>query len=141
MNNKLIIAGAALAGVIGLAAVVRQSSQPTGLPAAGVQAIAPTTQFQAEPVADKPSMAPPPARTAVRSTTPQRVVTQSTPRTITTKRSKKTSAAIIGGSAGAGAAIGALAGGGKGAAIGAIAGGVGGLIYDRSTHKKTRVIE
>jgi hypothetical protein len=51
------------------------------------------------------------------------------------------SAAIVGGSAGAGALIGALAGGGKGAAIGALAGGGGGLVYDRLTHKKTLVVE
>jgi hypothetical protein len=44
------------------------------------------------------------------------------------------SAAIVAGSAGAGAAIGALAGGGRGAAIGALAGGGGGLVYDRLTH-------
>lgn len=44
------------------------------------------------------------------------------------------SVAIVAGSAGAGAAIGALAGGGRGAGIGALAGGAGGLIYDRLTH-------
>jgi len=42
----------------------------------------------------------------------------------------------VAGSAGAGAAIGALAGGGKGAAIGAASGGVAGFIYDRMTHNK-----
>jgi hypothetical protein len=51
-------------------------------------------------------------------------------------RSKKKSAAIIVGSAGTGAAIGALAGGGKGAAIGAIAGGAAGTVYDQNTRKK-----
>ncbi|GAC1644049.1 MAG: hypothetical protein NVS9B15_00880 [Acidobacteriaceae bacterium] len=52
-------------------------------------------------------------------------------------RSKKKSAAIIGGSALGGAAIGGLAGGGKGAAIGAAAGAGGGYIYDRKTnHRK-----
>ena len=51
-------------------------------------------------------------------------------------RSTGKSIAIVAGSAGAGAAIGALAHGGKGAAIGAIAGGLGGFIYDRMTHNK-----
>jgi hypothetical protein len=52
------------------------------------------------------------------------------------KRPFSHSAAIVGGSAGAGAAIGALAGGGKGAGIGALAGGAAGLIYDRLTANK-----
>ena len=52
------------------------------------------------------------------------------------RRSTGKSVAIVAGSAGAGAAIGALAGGGKGAAIGAAAGGVGGLVYDRLTANK-----
>jgi hypothetical protein len=47
----------------------------------------------------------------------------------------------VGGSAGVGAAIGALAGGGKGAGIGALAGGGGGFIYDRLTHKKHVEVE
>jgi len=42
---------------------------------------------------------------------------------------------IIGGTAGAGAAVGGLTGGKKGAGIGAAAGGVGGLIYDLATRK------
>ncbi len=51
-------------------------------------------------------------------------------------RSTEKSVLIVAGSSGAGAAIGALAGGGKGAGIGAIAGGVAGLIYDRATANK-----
>jgi hypothetical protein len=52
------------------------------------------------------------------------------------KRSWEKEALIIGGSAGAGTAIGALAGGKKGAGVGAAAGGVGGLIYDLVTRNK-----
>jgi hypothetical protein len=52
------------------------------------------------------------------------------------QRSWEKQALIIGGTAGAGAAIGAIAGGGKGAGIGAAAGGVGGLIYDLVTKNK-----
>ncbi len=50
-------------------------------------------------------------------------------------RSTRKSVAIVAGSAGVGAAVGALAGGGKGAGIGALAGGGAGLLYDRLTHK------
>ena len=52
------------------------------------------------------------------------------------KRSWEKDALIIGGSAGAGTAIGAVAGGKKGAAVGATAGGIGGLIYDLTTRHK-----
>jgi hypothetical protein len=51
-------------------------------------------------------------------------------------RSTGKSVAIVAGSAGAGAAIGALAGGGKAAAIGAASGGAAGFIYDRMTAKR-----
>jgi hypothetical protein len=51
-------------------------------------------------------------------------------------RTTDESALIVAGSAGTGAAIGAIAGGGKGAAIGAISGGAAGFIYDRLTANK-----
>lgn len=50
------------------------------------------------------------------------------------------SVAIVGGSALAGAGVGALVGGPPGAIVGALTGGVGGLIYDRRTHKKVIVV-
>lgn len=56
----------------------------------------------------------------------------------TNKRSWEKEALIIGGAAGAGTAIGAMAGGKKGAGIGAVAGGVGGLIYDLMTRDKEK---
>jgi hypothetical protein len=54
------------------------------------------------------------------------------------RRSPGRSAAIIGGSAAAGAVVGGIAGGGRGAAIGAAVGGIGGLIFDRATKKDRR---
>jgi hypothetical protein len=52
------------------------------------------------------------------------------------KRSWEKEALIIGGSAGAGTVIGAVAGGKKGAGVGAAAGGIGGLIFDLLTRDK-----
>ena len=52
------------------------------------------------------------------------------------ERSPGKSAAIIGGSAAAGAVVGGLSGGMKGAIIGGAVGGVGGLIYDRATKNR-----
>jgi hypothetical protein len=61
---------------------------------------------------------------------------QQPPQPSTNKRSWEKEVLIIGGSAGAGTAIGAIAGGKKGAAVGAAAGGIGGLIYDLMTRNK-----
>ena len=58
------------------------------------------------------------------------------PHSHSNKRSWEKEALIIGGSAGAGTVIGAVAGGKKGAGIGAAAGGVGGLVYDLLTRDK-----
>jgi hypothetical protein len=68
--------------------------------------------------------------------TQPRVVERRVVTPVKKKRSWQKEALIIGGGAGAGAAIGALAGGGKGAGIGAATGGVAGLIYDLATRNK-----
>lgn len=61
---------------------------------------------------------------------------QETAVTTKKKRSTKDEVLIVAGGAGAGAAVGGVAGGGKGAAIGAVSGGVAGLIYDIATRGK-----
>jgi uncharacterized protein YcfJ len=89
------------------------------------------------------------SRAYVRTVRPRTVVVEQRPETVRyvergstrervvqPQRSTKKSAAIVAGSAGAGAAIGAVAGGGKGAAVGAVSGGVAGFVYDRLTHKR-----
>lgn len=49
---------------------------------------------------------------------------------------KTRTAKIVGGSAGAGAVVGALVGGGKGAAAGALVGSGAGYIYERKTRRR-----
>ena len=68
----------------------------------------------------------------------ERRVSSDTARAVTPKkkRSLEKEILIVGGSAGAGAAIGAVAGGKKGAAIGALSGGIAGLVYDLATRNK-----
>jgi hypothetical protein len=64
-----------------------------------------------------------------------------TPIDITADNSKKRDAAIIGGGAGAGAIIGAIADGGKGAAIGGLIGGAAGSGAVLATRGKEVVLE
>ena len=79
-------------------------------------------------------------RERVVTQTAPRVVHRTSTRVVTTKRSGKKSALIIGGSAAGGAITGGLIGGKKGAIIGGLIGGAGGTVYDRKTRKKTHVV-
>lgn len=98
-----------------------------------------TTTNESSPAEDprgrEMSSAPDPAANDPAPATAAPVV-RSAPAPVHRGRSTGKSVAIVAGSAGAGAAIGAIAGGGKGAGIGALSGGAAGLIYDRMTHKK-----
>lgn len=82
------------------------------------------------PAAQQP--APAPRRVVYREPVYREVRTEPVVR----RRSTEDQVLIVAGSSGAGAAIGALAGGRKGAAIGAISGAVGGLIYNEATKER-----
>ena len=91
-------------------------------------------------VADSADFVAPPVAARSRAVSTRSVVRDAAPvRSEAPAKKQRTwqkEALIVGGSAGAGAAIGAVAGGKKGAAIGAVSGGVAGLIYDLATRNK-----
>ncbi|PYS50223.1 MAG: hypothetical protein DMG13_21560 [Acidobacteria bacterium] len=128
MNSKMLIAaGLVLAFVMGAMA--------PGLYTATSRAFNPTQENMGtvDTARSTPAVAPAPyvapRAVAVSNTTRRVYDTQN-------KRSLQREILIVGGSAGAGAAIGAVSGGKKGAAIGAMSGGVAGLIYDLTTRNK-----
>jgi len=125
MKPKLLIAvGLVLAFVVGTLASGLYTSTTRAFNPLPENTVAPAHSIRSAPA----------VRT--RYVAPETVTTSRTVSETHNKRSLKKSALIVGGGAGAGAAIGAVAGGGKGAAIGAMSGGVAGLIYDLATRNK-----
>jgi hypothetical protein len=129
MRPKIMIAGAVVvAFLLGAAAngiysattrafnpaeeksIASEVNRQSAIPASRTHFVQPRTVYVSNPVPEKSRVSP----------------TQK-------KRTFQKEALIVGGSAGAGAAIGAVAGGKKGAALGAVSGGVAGLIYDLAT--------
>ncbi len=84
-----------------------------------------------------PAVVPERTRVIERTPAPTYIAERRSP-VVHRKRSWEREALIVGGSAGAGAAIGGLAKGKKGAAVGALTGGVAGLVYDLATRNRTR---
>src|SRR5215470_2289519 len=143
MIHRKAAIGVGVLVLAGLAAVaVHSYSVKASVPDAATAA----ASAPAEPMSTVPAIVPsagttavatPVAATGTRVVYRDRVVYRTAaPRYYVHRRSKKHSAEIIGGSALAGAGIGALAGGGKGALIGGLIGGGAGTVYDRATHKK-----
>ena len=126
INDRLVLIGFAALSAVATAGWVRQTPAVAPLPLEADYGVPVTSTAFEQPV----QIAASPTRPIQRVYDDRRVYDG---RAVSQPRSKAKSAAIIGGSAAAGAAIGAMAGGGKGAAIGAITGGAGGLVYDQVT--------
>jgi len=150
MRRGLVIAGFALLTVIGLVGWTRKPSLTdmqakfAQAPAAQISPASYNTPCVTAPAYPAEVAAPAgysrPVYYQARPAHIQRVVTREyvPVRTVRVRHQRPLShsVAIVGASAGTGAAIGALAGGGRGAGIGALSGGAAGFIYDRLTHNR-----
>lgn len=134
MTSKILVAvGLVVAFVLGTMATGIYSATSRAFNPADEYAIeAPRTVVRTQPAVARTRLVQP-ARTVVYDeVAPAPAPVVRTQR----KRSWEKEVLIVGGSAGAGAAIGAVAGGKKGAGIGAISGGIAGLVYDLATRNK-----
>ena len=152
INNRIMIGAFALLGVVAVAGWTRQPTASTAYNPISMQpaTYGSETDNCTQPAYSNAAYAPDESYNTPRYRTynrPRVVRTASAPgsnyvererETVVRKRGRSTgkSVAIVAGSAGAGAAIGALAGGGKGTGIGALSGGAAGFIYDRLTHSR-----
>jgi len=132
MRTKILIAsGLALAFLVGAMANGIYTTTSRAFNPTEENAVTPERNLQSAPVVNRTHLVQPRTVYVSNPAPVSRSVAQTQ-----NKRSLKKEALIIGGSAGAGAAIGAVAGGKKGAGIGALSGGVAGLVYDLATRNK-----
>ena len=144
----IVVAGLLVGGTAAVMHRGKPDAATTGAPAASVPGYTgPLYDAQGKLIgyAQPPEAAAPqpsnPTTVAPRQTAAPRVANSAPPgpvarHAVKKPRSKRKSAAIVAGTAGFGAAIGAIAGGGPGAAIGALSGGGAGYVYDRLTHNR-----
>jgi hypothetical protein len=125
MRPKIIIAAAVLAAFLG-GVVIEGYLKPR---------MSQALSSRGDTVAPSAAVRRVPARNVVYREAPATSTAYSEP-SYRRHRTWEREALIIGGSAGAGTAIGALAGGKKGAGIGAVSGGIGGLVYDLATRNR-----
>lgn len=148
MSSRLVVTGFALLTAVALVGWTRKAEMPATQPQFSQSQTAPQAMPANEPYPAYPEPAAANTPEPATQTTPYatgETARERRPvehpavhhyRRVRHERPTSHSVAIVGASAGTGAAIGALAGGGRGAGIGALAGGAAGFIYDRLTHNK-----
>ncbi|HKW99603.1 MAG TPA: hypothetical protein VJN43_17820 [Bryobacteraceae bacterium] len=142
MSSRLVVTGFALLTAVALVGWTRKAEIPATQPQFSQSQSAPQTAPANAPYPAYPEAAatnstgPAAAVEAARERRPVEHPAVHYYRRVRHERPMSHSVAIVGASAGTGAAIGALAGGGRGAGIGALAGGAAGFIYDRLTHNR-----